>query len=136
MLTPHLIEFPKLGTPDIGYISVAEEGQLLPFVPKRVFWTYHTPEEIVRGRHAHYKTEQVLVALSGRIVIVIERPDGELLSFRLDSPHVGLYIPPNNWHSMHYSETAIQLTFASELYSEADYIRDYATFRKVWQAPT
>ncbi|WP_303312092.1 FdtA/QdtA family cupin domain-containing protein [Hymenobacter sp. BT730] len=132
MLAPHLIDFSKLGEPDIGFISVAEEGRTLPFVPKRTFWTYHTPETIVRGRHAHYKTEQVLVALSGRIIVVVERPDGELLSFRLNSPHQGVYIPPNSWHTMQYSETAIQLTFASELYDEADYIRSYELFREVW----
>ncbi|MBG8552300.1 sugar 3,4-ketoisomerase [Hymenobacter guriensis] len=132
MRAPQLIEFPRLGSPDIGYISVAEEGHVLPFVPRRVFWTYHTPEEIVRGRHAHYKSEHVLVAVAGRIVVVTEQANGQLQSFRLDSPHLGLYIPPSSWHSMHYAEEAIQLTFASELYQEEDYIRDYATFREVW----
>jgi hypothetical protein len=42
MKAPHLIEFPKLGAPDIGYISVVENSKLIPFDIKRVFWTFYT----------------------------------------------------------------------------------------------
>ena len=58
MTEPHLIQFPKLGEPGIGYISVTEAGQRVPFEVRRIFWTYYTPESIVRGRHAHHRTEQ------------------------------------------------------------------------------
>ena len=130
MNKPYLIEFPKLGASDIGYISVAENSKLVPFDIKRVFWTYYTPESIVRGRHAHHYTEQVLIAVTGRIIVTTELPDGELQTFVLDNPHVGLYVPPHAWHTMQYSHTAIQLVLASTTYNEADYIRDYDTFRK------
>ncbi|MFC5269357.1 sugar 3,4-ketoisomerase [Adhaeribacter terreus] len=132
MNKPYLIEFPKLGSPDIGYISVAENSSLIPFDIKRVFWTYYTPESIVRGRHAHYKTEQVLVAVTGRIIVTTEMPDGEIHTFILDNPHVGVYIPPSVWHTMQYSHTAIQMVLASQPYNEEDYIRDHADFRKQW----
>jgi hypothetical protein len=59
---PHLITFPKLGDPGIGFISVQEGLKLVPFEVKRLFWTYYTPDSIVRGRHAHHQTEMVLVA--------------------------------------------------------------------------
>lgn len=132
MKKPYLIEFPKLGAPDIGYISVVENSNLIPFDIKRVFWTYYTPESIVRGRHAHYKTEQVLVAVAGRIIVTTEMPDGEVLTFILDNPHTGVYIPPEAWHTMQYSHTAIQLVLASQPYNEADYIRNHADFKRVW----
>ncbi|MDX5348474.1 MAG: FdtA/QdtA family cupin domain-containing protein [Hymenobacteraceae bacterium] len=132
MIRPHLIEFPKLGAPDIGYISVAENEKLIPFEVKRTFWTYYTPESIVRGRHAHYKTEQILIAAAGRIVVNIEMPDGEILVFPLEKPNQGVYVPPNAWHTMQYSHSAVQLVLASTLYQEEDYIRDYDTFKKVW----
>jgi oxalate decarboxylase/phosphoglucose isomerase-like protein (cupin superfamily) len=93
--TPFLLQLPKLGAPDIGYITVAEGNDLIPFTVARTFWTYYTPESIVRGRHAHYLTQQVMVALSGRIIVTIEQADGTLGTFRLEDPNVGLYIPPN-----------------------------------------
>ena len=128
---PYCIQFPKLGAPDIGYISVSEDSQgLVPFKVQRVFWTYHTPESIVRGRHAHQRTQQVLVAVAGRIVVTTELADGTIQIFRLEDPAVGLYIPPRCWHTMQYSHTAVQVVMASEPYAEADYIRDYEQFRQ------
>ncbi|WP_400192029.1 sugar 3,4-ketoisomerase [Hymenobacter sp. B81] len=135
LIKPHLIHFPKLGEPSIGYISVLEQQQEhLPFEAKRVFWTYYTPESIVRGRHAHHATAQVLVAAAGRIIVTTEMPDGSVDLFRLEDPHVGLYVPPHAWHTMQYSHSAVQLVFASEPYAEADYIRSYDDFRRIWGA--
>ena len=133
MPDPHLIQFPKLGAPEIGYISVMEQQLLLPFEVQRIFWTYYTPESIVRGRHAHHATEQVLVAAAGRITVTTELADGTIKSFRLEDPHVGLYVPPHAWHTMQYSHSAVQLVLASAGYREEDYIRDYDEFRRVWQ---
>lgn len=130
---PHLITLGRLGAPSIGYISVAE-GATLPFRVERVFWTYYTPESILRGRHAHHHTEQALFAVAGRIVVTAETPDGELYTFRLEDPNVGVYLPPNAWHTMQYSHTAVQLVLASTPYEEPDYIRDHAEFRRVWGA--
>ncbi|AMJ64756.1 sugar 3,4-ketoisomerase [Hymenobacter sp. PAMC 26628] len=127
---PYLITLPKLGAPDIGYISVADgQGAEVPFAVQRVFWTYYTPESIVRGRHAHHRTEQVLVAVAGRITVITETAAGGLHTFRLEGPHVGLYVPPFTWHTMQYSHSAVQLVLASQPYDEADYIRDYDQFR-------
>ena len=74
---PHIIEFPKLGSTEIGYISVAENQRNVPFEIKRVFWSYHTPDNVVRGRHAHHQTEMVLVATLGRIIVNTEMPNAE-----------------------------------------------------------
>ena len=132
---PHLIEFPRLGKPDIGYISVVEDQPgLVPFAIKRVFWTYFTPESIVRGRHAHHRTEQVLIAAAGRIIVTTELPGGRIEVFRLEDPHVGVYVPPYAWHTMQYSHTSMQLALASAPYDESDYIRDYDQFRQIWKA--
>ena len=128
---PHIIDFAKLGDSGIGYISVAENNNL-PFTVQRIFWTYHTPESIVRGRHAHHQTEQILIAVAGRIVVNTESADGELLTFILDKPYQAVYIPPCVWHTMQYSHTAIQVVLASSSYDEKDYIRDYENFKKIW----
>ncbi len=128
---PYIIDFSKLGESAIGFISVAQQANL-PFSVQRVFWTYFTPESIVRGRHAHYKTEQVLIAVAGRIVVTTETANGEINTFVLENPSQGIYIPPNVWHTMQYSHNAVQLALASSNYDEKDYIRDIALFRKVW----
>ncbi|UOQ82969.1 MULTISPECIES: sugar 3,4-ketoisomerase [Hymenobacter] len=131
MSKPFLIDFPKIGASDIGFISVGEIAATIPFEVKRVFWTYHTPESIVRGRHAHHQTEQVLVAVTGRIVIVTELRNGDIQTFVLERPDQGVYIPPYCWHTMQYSHTAVQLALASTLYEATDYIRDYTEFRRL-----
>jgi mannose-6-phosphate isomerase-like protein (cupin superfamily) len=128
---PHIIDFAQLGDSGIGYISVAQNDKL-PFEVKRIFWTYYTPESIVRGRHAHHQTQQILVAVAGRIIVNTESADGELHTFVLDKPNQAVYIPPDVWHTMQYSHTAIQVALASSLYDERDYIRDYQTFMDTW----
>jgi hypothetical protein len=126
---PFLIEFPGIGKSEIGYISVAENTNL-PFRVERVFWTYYTPQEIIRGRHAHHELEQILIAVAGSIRIQTESMEGVKEEFLLDKPSVGLYMPPDHWHTMQYSHSAVQLTLASFPFSEQDYIRDYEKFRK------
>ena len=135
MQIPFLIEFPKLGTPEIGYISVTEQQHVVPFEIKRIFWTYYTPESIVRGRHAHHATEQVLIAAAGRILVTTELANGEIQLFRLEDPYVGLYVPPCAWHTMQYSHSAVQLALASQPYDEVDYIRDHQVFQQRWKSP-
>lgn len=132
MINPHFITFPKLGNPDIGYISVTEHQQIVPFEVQRVFWTYYTPESIVRGRHAHHLTAQVLIAVAGRITVTTEMADGTIKIFRLEDPHVGLFVPPHAWHTMQYTHSAVQLVLASHKYDESDYIRRYEHFQQIW----
>jgi hypothetical protein len=57
---------------------------------------------------------------------------GNIETFVLDEPDKGVYIPPNVWHTMQYSHTAIQMVLASQAYDAADYIRDYEEFKNVW----
>jgi dTDP-4-dehydrorhamnose 3,5-epimerase-like enzyme len=128
---PHLITFPKHGESSIGYISVADNNSL-PFKVERIFWTYFTPESIVRGRHAHFKTEQILIAASGRIIVTTENGAGQIETFILDSPEKGVYIPPSVWHTMQYTHSSIQVVLASTHFDEKDYIREYEMFKKTW----
>ena len=127
---PHKIDFPKLGNPSTGYISIAEKTDL-PFVPKRIYWTYFTPESVERGCHAHINLEQILVAVSGTINLQIETCEGKIFNFVLDSPDIGVYVPKKSWRTMKYSHNAVQMCIASIEYDEKDYIRDYQEFLKV-----
>jgi len=125
---PTWITFPAIGDHSIGFISIAQ-NTILPFELARVFWTYHTPSGVTRGRHAHYELEQILIAITGEIKIQTENRKGEKELFILDSPEKGLYLPPHYWHTMEYSTHALQLTLASADYTEADYIRSYEVFK-------
>lgn len=125
---PYILNFPKIGNPSLGYISLAE-NELLPFDVKRIYWTYFTPESVERGGHSHLELEQILVAVAGQIIIKTEMPGNIQNTFILDSPDKGLYIPKLCWREMKYTHNAVQMCIASIVYDEADYIRDYNEFK-------
>lgn len=131
MIQPKLISLSKFGEDSQGYLAVLEGEKNLPFIIKRAFITHRTPEEIVRGRHAHFETEMILMAISGRIIVNTEMPDGKQNCFTLDQPDVGVYLPKLCWHTMLYQNNAIQLVLASTEYEEKDYIRDYNEYLKL-----
>ena len=128
---PHIINFSKIGRSEEGFISVCENSSHIPFEIKRVFWTYYTPDSIVRGRHAHFETEMVLIAVAGRIVVNTEVPGGKKEIFVLDNPNMGVYLPRLCWHTMQYSHNSVQMVLTSTLYNEKDYIRGYEDFAKL-----
>ncbi|MBL7921284.1 MAG: FdtA/QdtA family cupin domain-containing protein [Bacteroidia bacterium] len=128
---PYLINFPKIGDSALGYISLTEKENL-PFVPKRIYWTYYTPEAVVRGNHSHYELEQILVAVAGKVIVNIILSTGEELDFVLESPSTGLFIPKKSWRTMKYSHNAVQMCIASLEYDEKDYIRDFEEFKKMY----
>ncbi len=126
---PTLLNFPTNGEPGIGYLTVATTGFDVPFEVRRVFWTYFTPHEVTRGRHAHHRTEMVIIAVHGRIQLSAELLSGEKFEFSLEKPTQGLYLPPLCWHVMEYSHDAVQLVLASSEFAASDYIRSYKAFR-------
>jgi len=125
---PRIIDFPFNGSLEIGYLALGENFKPVPFEIKRVFWAYYTPDSILRGRHAHYATEMILIAAAGRILVTAEILGHQPEVFILEKPNQGLYLPKLCWHTMQYSHNAVQLVIASTLYDEKDYIRDYNQF--------
>jgi len=130
-MKPHIITFDKIGSSALGYISVAENFNNIPFTVQRVYWTYYTPQDVTRGGHAHLKLEQVIVAVSGTITFLIEDLQGSKTEFVLDNPDKGLYIPNKIWRDIKFSHNAVLLCLASEVYTEDDYIREYDNFIKL-----
>jgi len=128
---PVLLQFPTNGSRATGYLTVAAMNQGVPFDILRVFWTYFTPNEVTRGRHAHHTTEMVIIAVHGRIRLTAELLSGEKFEFILEKPTEGVYLPPLCWHVMEYSHDAVQMVLASTEYSPADYIRSYRSYRQL-----
>lgn len=127
---PTLLDFGTIGDSQVGYISVAEFPKNLPFEIKRTFWTYFTPNNVVRGRHGHRLLEQILIAVTGTIHVVVENTKGEKEEFLLDQPHKGLYIPTWHWNELRFSHNAVLLSLNSLEYDASEYIRDYEEFKK------
>lgn len=108
-----------------GYLSAAEN---LPFEIKRYFLVFDVPSREVRGEHAHRRCHQFLVCVHGECRVIAD--DGkEREEVVLDSPGIGVHIPPMVWATQYrYSPDAVLLVLASEVYQPEDYIRDYAEF--------
>ena len=100
----------------------------LPFPPERFFVVYGVPSKDVRGEHAHRQCSQFLVCVAGAVSVVLD--DGRVRDeVRLDSPVVGLLIPPMVWGVQYrYTPDALLLVLASRPYEPDDYIRDYDDF--------
>ena len=128
MAIPYLIELSKTGSPMLGYITVSQNSEL-PFEIKRVYWTYYTPDSVIRGNHAHRELEQIIFATSGQIEFTLEGPDEKLETFQLHAPNIGLYIPRHYWRTIKFSHNAVLLCLASLEYEENDYIREYNDFK-------
>lgn len=111
-----------------GLLSFGEVERQVPFEVKRYFLVFGVPSRHVRGEHAHRSLHQFLVCVHGRCSVVAD--DGvNRQEFLLDSPAVGVHIPPMIWSVQYkYSADAVLLVLASDLYNAADYIRDYSDF--------
>jgi len=129
MTGPHIINLNKIGSPELGYITISETQKDVPFDIKRVYWTYYTPQDVSRGGHAHKNLQQLIVAVAGIITFNTEDKDGKKEVFVLDSPNTGLYIPKLIWRDIKFSHSAVLLCLASELYDEDDYFRNYQDFK-------
>lgn len=111
-----------------GQLISLEEYNDIPFEIKRVYYMYDTIEGVVRGHHAHKSLEQILVCVHGTCKILMDN-GREKKVVPLEKPYEGLYIPNNIWREMFdFSPDAVLMVFASQIYSEDDYIRDYDEF--------
>lgn len=111
-----------------GSLSVGEFQRSVPFQAKRYFLVFDVPSVETRGAHAHRSCHQFLVSVHGRVSVLVD--DGKQREeFLLDSPEVGIHIPPMVWGVQYkYSPDAVLLVFASHYYDAQDYIRDYDEF--------
>ena len=116
---------------DRGQLIALEEFNDIPFQIKRVYYMYDTREGIVRGKHAHKNLEQILVCIHGSCKIRLDNGK-ERKVVPLEKPYEGLYVGANMWREMYdFSSDAVLMVLASEVYDEADYIRDYDEFLRL-----
>ena len=125
-----IIQFPKVRDAR-GNLTFLQNDDQVPFDIARVFWTYDVPGGEVRGGHAYYEQEEIIVALSGSFDIVITDKLGRTESFFLNRSYFGLYIPALTWrHMENFSTNALGLHLSSKAFTPEDYIYDQAIYRE------
>lgn len=104
------------------------QNDVLPFEFKRIYYLFDVPSNAFRGGHSHIHQQEILIALSGSFEVVLD--DGfEKTTILLNKPNIGLLIPTGIWRELqNFSSGAICLVVASDVFDEADYIRDYNDF--------
>ena len=114
-----------------GSLTVGEFDHQIPFIAKRYFLVFDVPSKETRGEHAHHQCHQFLICVKGSCSVVADDGNNRQ-EFALESPDVGIYLPPLIWGIQYkYSQDTVLLVFASHYYDGSDYIRNYADFLKL-----
>lgn len=104
--------------------------EALDFVPKRLFFIADVPAGTIRGHHAHIKTKQALVCISG--IIDVHMSDG--VNEKVHRLLPGSYVieDPMTWTCMNFVEDkSVLLVVSSEPHNESDYIRNFEDYKMI-----
>ena len=114
-----------------GSLVPIESGLSIPFKIKRIFYIFEVHDQKDRGEHSHYKTEQVLICLNGKVKVLCD--DGKnRKEWVLDKPNQALYIPNLIWDEQTYlTSGSVLLVLANTNYDPSDYIENYEEFKRL-----
>jgi hypothetical protein len=113
-----------------GSLNFLELGKGLDFEPRRLFWLHHVAPGQWRGRHGHRKSRLVLIAMHGSCRVHLD--DGAAQqSVLLGDPTRALQLDTWVWHELtDFAPATAIAVLASTPYEEAEYLRDYETFKR------
>lgn len=96
-----------------------------------MFYLYDVPGDSNRGGHSHHVARELIIAAGGSFDVTLD--DGcDKRVYTLNRPYRALYVEAGIWRSIdNFSSGSVCLVLTSELFDEADYVRDYATFRQL-----
>lgn len=111
-----------------------ERGKLVPiefseldFIPKRIFYVTDVPKNEWRGGHAHYETQQILICVSGRVLVKLEQKNN-IEEFILEKDQF-CFVDKMVWDSQKFlEENSLLLVLCSTSYDKDDYILDKEKF--------
>tara|TARA_B100000214_G_scaffold367041_1_gene336722 strand:+ start:704 stop:1129 length:426 start_codon:yes stop_codon:yes gene_type:complete len=107
------------------------EFHMLPIDVKRLFYVYGVPDRKIRGEHAHYKTNQILICISGSCQVICKDGESEK-NYMLDSPDKGLLIPKMIWDEQIYeTKDTVLLVLSDTEYNKDDYIEDWEKYLEI-----
>lgn len=125
-----ILKFKIMGDNRGSLISL-EQLKNIPFKIKRVYYIFDTKTDIVRGKHAHTKLQQVAICVNGSCNFLLDNGKDKK-NIKLNSPDKGLYIGKNIWREMsNFSKDCVLMVLANQYYDEKEYIRDYNEFLKI-----
>lgn len=103
----------------------------LPFKVKRTYVITETTSGVIRGKHAHFNLEQVIICLKGSLKINCD--DGDIKhTFCLNGLGDSIQLTGIIWRELFdFSEHCVVMVLASQNYDEDDYIRSYDEFLEV-----
>lgn len=120
------------GHAEDGVLVPIEVEKQIPFKIKRLFYVFGVNSNSPRGKHAHYKTEQILVCLNGKVKCTCKDVFGKEMTVVLNYPTKAIYIPEMIWDEQIYmSDKSILLSLCSTEYDLDDYIPDYEEFQSL-----
>lgn len=127
-----IINIPKIED-SRGNLSFVENGSQLPFDIARSYWIYDVPGGSRRGGHAFRRNDEVIIALSGALDVVVDNGQEQQV-FSLTRSFYGLYVPHGIWREMrNFTTNSVALILSSIEYDESDYIFDYELFKSHMQ---
>lgn len=113
-----------------GNITVVENGKVIDFDVKRVFYIYDIPGGVTRGAHAHKTLRELIVAATGSFEVRVFDGEREKV-FLLNHPSKALYLPCGVWEELrNFSSGSVALVLASTPHMPEDYFRDIDEFLK------
>lgn len=94
------------------------------FAVKRIFYVYQVPNaDVVRGKHIHQSCNELLVAMSGHLDVIVGNDADKKDVVKLDSVTKGCFIPAGKWSAQtNFSDNAICLVLADEAYKDDKYL--------------
>jgi len=117
-------------TDDRGGFLIPISLSSIPFIPKRVFTVTDIPKNSIRGHHAHYKTEQVLVCVKGEIIVGID--DGKNKIEKKIKKGQSFYIKNLVWDWQKYlTGNDVMISLCSTEYDKSDYIENIEDFYNI-----
>lgn len=122
-----ILDFPQFAD-ERGSLTPLE-FENLPFRPERVYLVTGAPGEI-RGGHAHAIEQEIFIAASGSVTVVVDDGSGEQ-KILLDASNRGVWVKKNCWHELHdFSTDAVVLAISSTPYlpGESNYETDKSRF--------
>lgn len=126
-----LIDLPRICDPR-GNLSFIQNRTQIPFDIARTYWIYDVPGGMFRHGHAFRTQTELIVALSGSFDVVLTDYQGSEQTFHLARSYKGLLLPPLTWRRLdNFSTNSVAMVLSSTLYDEADYIRDFDTFKGI-----
>lgn len=124
-----LVQLPKIED-SRGNLTFVEELKHVPFKMERSYWIYDVPGGETRGGHAFINQQEVIIALSGSLDVIVNDSKEEK-RFSLNRSYYGLYIPEGIWrHMENFSTNALVIVLSSTPYNSEDYIRDFEEYKK------